>query len=97
MKVSFAVGVALFVLGLVLGVVGIAGGSDPELIHSVTSEAPAGSSLSAVAIPLISGLALAAGGLLVGLSMGNWRHPRSGHEPGDAVVDPEGHHKMKHV
>jgi hypothetical protein len=35
--------------------------------------------------------------LLIGISVGNWRHPRTHHEPGDEVVNPEGYHKMKHV
>jgi hypothetical protein len=40
---------------------------------------------------------LALGGLLIGLSMGNWKRPRTHLERGDEVVDPEGYQKMKHV
>ena len=48
-------------------------------------------------IPLIAGLSLAIGGLLIGMSVGNWRNPRTNLKPGDEVVNPEGYHKMKHV
>jgi hypothetical protein len=50
-----------------------------------------------ITIPLISGLSLAIGGLLIGLSVGNWSNPRTNLRPGDEVVNPEGYHKMKHV
>ena len=50
-----------------------------------------------MAIPGIAGLSLAIGGLLIGLSMGNSKHPRTHLEPGDRVVDPERYHKMNHV
>jgi hypothetical protein len=42
-------------------------------------------------------LSLAVGGLLIGISAGNWKHPRTHIEPGDEVVNPEGYQKMKHV
>jgi hypothetical protein len=45
----------------------------------------------------MAGLLLAGGAVLMGLSLGNWRHPRTHLEPGDAVVNPEGYRKMKHV
>jgi len=50
-----------------------------------------------VVVPLLAGLCLAVGGLLIGLSLGNWRHPRTHLEAGDEVVNPEGYHTMKHV
>lgn len=53
--------------------------------------------LSNIAVPAVAGLCLAVGGLLIGLSMGRWKNPRTHLEPGDAVVDPEGYQKMKHV
>jgi hypothetical protein len=48
-------------------------------------------------LPLIAGLGLASGGLLIGLSLGSFEHPRSTIRPGDEVVNPEGYQKMKHV
>ena len=49
------------------------------------------------ALPWIAGLSLAAGGVLIGLGMGHFKHPRTTLQPGDQVVNPEGYHKMKHV
>jgi len=97
MKLSLLVGVMLLVIGFAAALAGIfdVGQQTSQAVGS--EQAPLVDSLWAVAIPVISGLGLAIGGLLVGLSMGNWRHPRSHSEPGDAYVDPEGHHKVRHV
>ena len=81
MTVKLLIGIVLFVIGLIAAGMGIAG------VGTGTS----------FFIPAIAGLSLAAGALLMGLSMGNWKHPRTHLEPGDQVVDPEGYHKMKHV
>jgi hypothetical protein len=83
MYAKLLIGVVLFVIGLVTAAMGIVGVGSPE-----------GPGL---AIPAIAGISLAFGGLLIGLSLGNWKHPRTHLEPGDQVVDPEGYHKMKHV
>jgi hypothetical protein len=79
--VKLLIGIVLFVIGLIAAAMGIAG---------VGTD-------SSLAIAAMAGLSLAAGGLLIGLSMGNWKQPRTHLEPGDEVVDPEGYHKMKHV
>ena len=83
MKVKLLIGIVLFVIGLITAAAGIVGVGTPGAPN--------------VAVPLIAGLSLAVGGLLIGLSMGNWKHPRTHVKPGDQVVDPEGYHKMKHV
>jgi hypothetical protein len=80
------IGLVLFVIGLITAAMGIIGVGSP-VEQTGTS----------VSIPLIAGVSLAVGGLLIGLSVGNWKHPRTHLEPGDQVVDPEGYHKMKHV
>lgn len=90
MKATLGLGVLLFAFGLVMAVFGMMGVD--EWAAFVT-----GGSAWNMAVPVISGLALAAGALLVGLSFGNWRHPRSHIEPGDHMVDPEGFRKVKHV
>ena len=55
------------------------------------------STLSLLGLPLLAGVCLSAGVLLFGVGMGRWRNPRTHSEPGDVVVDPEAHDKMKHV
>lgn len=98
MKASLVAGVVLLVLGIstaLMGMLGV-GTQVPSTVDS-TVQYPIGGPLWYVGMPIISGLSLALGALLIGLSMGNWRHPRSHEERGDQVVNPEGHHKMKHV
>lgn len=90
MKVTLLIGLLLFGFGLVMAAVAIAG------VENWARYVVGGSAWN-MATPVISGLALASGGLLVGLSFGNWQHPRSHIEPGDEVLDPEAYHKVKHV
>jgi branched-subunit amino acid ABC-type transport system permease component len=99
MKPSMLIGAVLLVIGFATALVGILGvGAAPtDAIQPSTGQFPILGLSMDVAVPVISGLSLAIGALLVGLSMGNWRNPRSHQERGDEVVDPEGHHKMKHV
>ena len=102
MNVKLLVGIALFVIGIATAVMGIAGvgqpdATQPAVVAQDTDENRSSEGLGSMAIPAIAGLSLAIGGLLIGLSMGNWKHPRTNLESGDAVVDPEGYHKMKHV
>jgi hypothetical protein len=99
MNLKLVVGIVLFVIGLCTAAVGIVGvGGTPEPGVAVEADrGPFGEAVANLAIPAVAGLSLAVGGLLIGLSMGNWKHPRTHLEPGDEVVDPEGYHKMKHV
>ena len=102
MNVKLLIGIALFVIGIVTAVIGIVGvGEQPNPPGAVMTEErssrPLTDALGNMAIPAIAGLSLAVGGMLIGLSFGNWKHPRTHLEPGDAVVDPEGYHTMKHV
>jgi hypothetical protein len=103
MNVKLMLGIVIFLFGLVMAIVGIAGVGQPTEVQQPTAladEANRGAVAersSNVAVPLLAGLSLAIGGLLIGLSMGNWRNPRTHSEPGDKVVNPEGHQKMKHV
>jgi hypothetical protein len=101
MKVKLLIGVVLFVIGLVTAVVGIVGVGKAEgpavTITADHNEGPLERSTANVIFPAIAGVSLAIGGILIGLSMGNWKHPRTNVEPGDEVVDPEGYHKMRHV
>lgn len=101
MNVKLLVGMVLFVIGLITAAIGIVGvgmpiGPDVSAENNQNAGAMA-AAMRNVAIPAIAGLSLAIGGLLIGLSMGNWKHPRTHLKPGDQVVDPEGYHKMKHV
>ena len=103
MNVKPLVGIVLFVIGLATAVIGIAGvdRADVNAAPAVVVENNRSQNLSeAVAqmiIPLIAGFSLAVGGLLIGLSVGNWKNPRTKLKPGDEVLNPEGYHKMKHV
>lgn len=103
MNVKLLIGIVLFVAGLAMAVVGITRVASPDAHEqpavvvegrqSVDLDRGAGS----LALPLLAGLSLGVGGLLIGISVGNWRHPRTHLKPGDEIVDPEGYHKMKHV
>lgn len=94
-------GILLFGLGLIMaavGIVGVGSGDPRPLVETATSTSVVlAERLNTYAIPVMAGLLLAGGALLMGLSLGNWHHPRTHLEPGDAVVNPEGYHKMKHV
>ncbi len=98
MNVKLFFGIALFLIGIVTAVIGITEVGQGIQVGIVAEQGP--DSLQRVrtfAIPVIAGLSLALGGLLIGLALGNWKHPRTHLEPGDEIVDPEGYHKMKHV
>jgi hypothetical protein len=103
MNLKLLAGIVIFVIGLITAVVGIVGVGQSELDHRPPTVVEENRSLSlpddigSRALPWIAGLALAVGGLLIGISVGDFKHPRTHLEPGDAVVDPEGYHKMKHV
>lgn len=98
MNLRLLLGIAIFLVGIVTTVVGIAqvGRVDTEPPAVVAAEEKP-FVLDKLILPAIAGLSLAVGGFLIGLGMGNWTHPRTHLEPGDEVVDPEGYHKMKHV
>ena len=100
MNINLLLGTTLLLIGIVLAGFGIAtvGIEESPLIQTAGSTpVPLADLLRRVALPAAAGLSLAIGALLVGLSLGNWSHPRVHHEPGDEVVNPEGFHKMKHV
>ena len=101
MNLKLVVGIVLFVIGLctaAVGIVGVGGAPGPTVeVDADQIQGPFGEAFANVAVPAVAGLSLAAGGLLIGLSMGNWKQPRTHLEPGDKIVDPEGYHKMKHV
>ena len=92
------IAVFLLVFGLVIAGVAISridrgGAADGATQQQVEQE----STLSLLALPLLAGVCLSAGVVLFSIGMGRWRNPRHHSEPGDAVVDPEAHDKMKHV
>lgn len=98
MNVKLLFGIALFLIGIVTAVIGITEVGQGIQVGIVAEQGP--DSLQRIrtfAIPVIAGLSLAVGGLLIGLALGNWKQPRTHLEPGDEIVDPEGYHKMKHV
>jgi hypothetical protein len=101
MNIKLLVGIGLFLIGIVLAVFGIAGvgadSSQPLIETAENTSVPLMGHLQNIALPALAGLSLAVGGLLMGLSFGNWKRPRTHLEPGDEVVNPEGYHTMKHV
>jgi hypothetical protein len=98
MNLRLFFGIAIFLVGIIATVIGIAqvGRVDTEPPPVVAAEDEP-FVFDKLIVPAIAGLSLAVGGLLIGLGMGNWKHPRTHLEPGDKVVDPEGYDKMKHV
>jgi hypothetical protein len=101
MNLKLLIGVLLFVVGLVtagIGIVSVTAPIGPDVaVEADQNAGPLARASLNVLIPLVAGLSLGIGGLLIGLSLGNWKHPRTHLEPGDKVVDPEGYHKMRHV
>jgi hypothetical protein len=102
MNVKLVLGIVLFVIGIGTAVMGIVSVARPEdrnvtVVAADPNEGALESSFGKMAIPLVAGLSLGVGGLLIGLSMGNWTRPRTHLKRGDEAVDPEGYHKMKHV
>jgi uncharacterized membrane protein len=102
MNVKLLLGIVLFVIGLAAAVVGIAQigrqvDAGPVAVVEDNRSLNLSQGVGRMTMPLIAGVSLAIGGLLIGLSMGNWRNPRTNLKPGDEVVNPEGYHKMKHV
>jgi hypothetical protein len=91
------VGVVLVVLGLTLAGATVLqldrGGGAPGATPAQSSE----TSLLSVALPLAAAVVFASGIVLLVVGMGRWNRPRTHSEPGDAIVDPESHHKMDHV
>ena len=101
MNLKLLFGILLFVAGLITAGIGIASLGTPAGPNvAVTADQNEGAIERVVGkalIPTVAGLSLGLGGLLIGLSLGNWNKPRTDLEPGDEVVNPEGYHKMKHV
>jgi hypothetical protein len=101
MSVKLLLGIAIFLIGLVTaisGMVRVGTPVGPNVKETADYNAgPLQQTLEKAALPAFAGISLALGGFLIGLSMGNWKHPRAHVEPGDEIVDPEGYHKMKHV
>jgi hypothetical protein len=103
MNVKLLLGIVLFVIGLATAIVGIAGVGNPEPDSQSMASVDGGDSAGgpdtarSMAIPFIAAISLAVGGLLIGISVGNWKNPRTHLKPGDEIVDPEGYQKMKHV
>jgi len=102
MNLRLLVGIVLFCIGLATAAVGIAGVGDvvspqAEVVTDRNAATSVMQTIRDVVLPAGAGLLLAVGALLMGLSLGDWTHPREHLEPGDEVVDPEGYHKMKHV
>jgi hypothetical protein len=102
MNVKLVLGIALFLIGIITAVVGIVGVGqvvDRPLIEAegATTHDDTTQTVRMFVLPAVAALSLATGGLLMGLSMGNWKNPRTHLEPGDEIVDPEGYQKMKHV
>jgi hypothetical protein len=92
------IAVFLLVFGLVIAGVAISRIDREDPADGAAQQlAEQESTLSLLALPLLAGLCLSAGVVLFGIGMGRWSNPRAHPEPGDAVVDPGAHDKMKHV
>jgi hypothetical protein len=95
-------GIVLVVVGLTLAGVTITRLGSDDAAGRVGASAPvpaeaSSGALTSVALPLVAALTFASGIVLLVVGVGRWNHPRRHSAPGDAVVDPEAHHKMDHV
>lgn len=102
MNLKLIVGTVLFAIGLLAAVFGIIGVGQPQALLRTPMIVESNMSLNlwgdgTAMLPWLAGLLLAIGGVLIGLSMGDFQNPRTYLKPGDKFVDPEGYHKMKHV
>jgi len=103
MNLKLVAGIVLFVIGLAAAVGGMFAvgraevGDQPSVALNENRSTYLTDRAEHNILPWIAGLSLAVGGALIGLSVGNFKNPRVHLEPGDAVVDPEGYRKMKHV
>jgi hypothetical protein len=102
MNLKLVVGILLFSIGLLAAVLGIMGVGQPQSVLRTPMIVENNLSLNVwgngrAMLPWLAGLLLATGGVFIGLSMGDFQHPRTDFRPGDKYVDPEGYHKMKHV
>ena len=92
MNLKLLLGIVLFVIGLSTAIVGIAGvgqgqvDAAPAAVVADDRAQNLSESAGQMAIPLVAGLSLAIGGLLIGLSVGNWKNPRTNLKPGDEVA-----------
>jgi uncharacterized membrane protein YidH (DUF202 family) len=95
-------GIVLVVVGLTLAGVTILRLDRDDAARRTGAAAPVAAeastgALTEVALPLVAALTFATGIVLLVVGVGRWNHPRRHAAPGDAVVDPEAHHKMDHV
>ena len=93
-------------IGILLVVVGVAlAGTTVMRLDRDDAAARAGATpgpetagpLASVALPLAAAVCFASGIVLLVVGAGRWTRPRREPAPGDAIVDPEAHHKMDHV
>ncbi|HXG87765.1 MAG TPA: hypothetical protein VNJ02_05450 [Vicinamibacterales bacterium] len=93
MNLKLVVGIALFVIGITTAVIGITRNANGPQAQPARATGPESGALEQalgnVALPAVAGLSLAIGGLLIGLSMGNWQNPRPQLEPSDRVAVPK--------
>ncbi|MGD9902038.1 MAG: hypothetical protein AB7U83_01110 [Vicinamibacterales bacterium] len=90
-------GVVLVVVGLVLAGSAVWRLDQVALDSSAAVTTAAPGPLVAVVLPLTAAICFASGIVLLVVGSGRWSQPRRHPAPGDAIVDPEGHHKMDHV
>jgi hypothetical protein len=81
MKGKILLGVALVVVGFIVAVGGFAGLRQPDNVRVESAAVgdqnqPHRDEAAGIMIPVIAGLSLAAGALLIGLGMGGLRRPR---------------------
>lgn len=92
-------GALVFMLGIGAALMSLLGGAPPE----TSAVGPGGAAIESASAsasllwPVLAGLLLGTGAFLMGISLGRWKNPRTHSEPGDEVVNPEGHETMKHV
>ena len=81
MKGKILLGVALVVVGFIVAVGGFAGLRQPDKVRGESAvvgdqNQPDRDEAAGIMIPVIAGLSLAAGAVLIGLGMGGLRRPR---------------------
>ena len=81
MKTKLILGIALFVVGFIVAVIGFAGGSEPGNVPAESrvvgdQNEPARNEVASVILPVIAGVSIVAGAVLIVIGVGSLRQQK---------------------